>query len=276
MSNQNYLVEGFIEELNNTTLSSKVESVFNSKIVDSWDDKSRYVVYHGIKNPMTDEVLENVRDGIKIADIGCGTGKLIGKIDKKVNSCEFTGIDISDRMISQAQKRILTGNNKVMFINKDFMKCNINNQFDLIIFSYVLHHMVDPVEALKKAKELLTNEGKILFSVPGNNYLKETFSDTDLSGRYNIKEMDDIVNEAGLFPMSACRNEFLMTFNSYEMYLNYLKSIGTYQKAINYSDEDWSSELNNVIMKRFNDSDYITGEYLTYNCIDKSKILGRR
>lgn len=276
MSNNDKLIDDFIKKLNNTTLSSKVENTFNSDIADSWDDKSRFVIYHGIKNPITKEVMENVNDGMKIADIGCGTGKLIGKIDKKVNACEFTGIDISDRMITQAEKKVLTGNNKTVFINRDFMKFDFNRRFDLIIFSYVLHHMANPVEALRKAKEMLSNKGIILFSVPGNNYLKETFVDDDLKGRYSIEQMDEIISEAGLYPMSACRNNFLMTFNTYEMYLNYLKSIGTYQKVIDYSTGDWSSEFNDVVMKRFNDSEFITGEYLTYNCVNKSNILNRR
>lgn len=178
--------------------------------------------------------------------------------------------------ITQAEKKVLTGNNKTVFINRDFMKFDFNRRFDLIIFSYVLHHMANPVEALRKAKEMLSNKGIILFSVPGNNYLKETFVDDDLKGRYSIEQMDEIISEAGLYPMSACRNNFLMTFNTYEMYLNYLKSIGTYQKVIDYSTGDWSSEFNDVVMKRFNDSEFITGEYLTYNCVNKSNILNRR
>ena len=87
--------------------------------------------------------------------------------------------------------------------------------------------------------------------------------------------MDEIVNETGLYAMSACRNDFLMTFNTYDMYLNYLKSIGTYQKVINYSSGDWSLDFNDIIKKRFNDSEFITGEYLAYNCVDKTKILNR-
>ena len=40
-------------------------------------------------------------------------------------------------------------------------------KFDIIIFSYVLHHMDNPIEALRKAKDMLSEEGKIIFSVPG-------------------------------------------------------------------------------------------------------------
>lgn len=263
-------------DLKTTNLSSKVERVFSGKVAEEWDNKSRFVTYHGIKNPIVNEVMLSINDGMRIADIGCGTGKLISKMDKNVNNCEFTGVDISDNMITGAQQRILTGNNKAIFINRDFMQYNFDKQFDIIIFSYVLHHMSNPVDALKKARELLATDGKILFSVPGKDYLKETFFPEELTGRFNMAEMDDIVSKAGLYSLSSCRNRFLMTFNTYEMYIQYLKSIGTYQKIIGYSNDNWNVELNEKIMSRFNNNDYITGEYLTYNCVDKSKVLTRR
>ncbi len=271
----NQIISDFIKQFNNISLSSKVEKVFNKEVADSWDDKSRFVTYHGIKNPITNEIMMNIYNGMSIADIGCGTGKLISKIDKRINNSFLIGLDISEDMILHSQGKILTGNNKILFINDDFMKYDFKNRFDMIIFSYVLHHMDNPIEALRRAKELLTNNGNILFSVPGTNYLLETFDPKELLGRYSLEEMDEIVNEAGLYSLSACRNNFLMTFNSYEMYIEYLKSIGTYQKINNYTNEEWNCEFNKKILARFNATKYITGEYLTYNCRDKSKILRR-
>lgn len=269
------IIKDFIKQFNNASLESKVEKVFNKEIADSWDDKARFVTYHGIKNPITNEVLSSIHNGMSIADIGCGTGKLISKIDRKIDNSVLTGLDISSNMIYHAQNRVMTEKNKTVFINDDFMKYDFKNKFDIIIFSYVLHHMSDPVEALRRAKELLTNEGNILLSVPGTSYLSETFKANELNGRYSIEEMDQIVAEAGLYPLSACRNKFLMSFNSYEMYIEYLKSIGTYQKINNYLNEEWDSEFNKVVLERFNASEFITGEYLTYNCKDKKKILTR-
>ncbi len=271
----NQIIADFIKQFNHISLSSKVEKVFNKEVADSWDDKSRFVTYHGIKNPITNEIMMNIYNGMSIADIGCGTGKLISKIDKRINHSFLIGLDISEDMILHSQRRILTGNNKILFINDDFMKYDFKNRFDMIIFSYVLHHMDNPVESLRRAKKLLTNNGNILFSVPGTNYLLETFDPKELLGRYSLEEMDEIVNEAGLYSLSACRNNFLMTFNSYEMYIEYLKSIGTYQKINNYTNEEWNCEFNKKILARFNATKYITGEYLTYKCRDKSKILRR-
>lgn len=269
-------IDLFIEQFENSKERSGVEKVFNKKIADSWDDKSRFVTYHGIKNPITNEVFTNIHNGMSIADIGCGTGKLISKIDSRIDNSSLFGLDISDDMVCHAQARIFTGKNDTLFINADFMNYDFTRQFDLIIFSYVLHHVKDPVLALKRARSLLTSDGKILFSVPGKNYLSEIFLPNDLNGRFSLEEMDKIVESAGLYPLSACRNNFLMTFNSYEMYIEYLKSIGTYQKINNYTNEKWGYDFNQQILMRFNDSKFITGEYLTYNCVDKSKILKRR
>lgn len=269
------IIDSFIKQFDDSKLLSKVEKVFCKDIADLWDDKSRFVTYHGVKNPITNEVLTSVHNGMRIADIGCGTGKLLSKIDSRVDNCDLLGLDISNSMITHAQERILTGNNNSIFVNNDFMKYDFKSKYDLIIFSYVLHHMNNPVEALSKAKELLSNDGHILFSVPGINYLSETFDSTILNGRYNIEEMDQIVNQSGLFALSACRNNFLMTFNSYEMYIEYLKSIGTYQKIAGYTNEPWSSELNAEVLEKFTKCGYITGEYLTYNCVDKKRILKR-
>ena len=54
---------------------------------------------------------------------------------------------------------------------------DFKDYYDIIIFSYVLHHMDNPIAALKKAKDMLTERGKILFSVPGKAYLSEIFCD---------------------------------------------------------------------------------------------------
>ena len=148
--------------------------------------------------------------------------------------------------------------------------------YAIIIFSYVLHHMDDPIEALKKAKDILTDRGKILFSVPGKAYLSEVFCDDKAIGRFSIEEIDDIVMRAGLYPLKASRNRFMMSFNSYEMFLKYLQSIGTYQKIMGYTNQSWSKEFSDEILKKFDSTSFITGEYLTYSCENLQRKLRRK
>lgn len=255
---------------------SCVEKVFNAEVAKKWDNKAEFVVYHGIKNPIKSEIMASIFDGMTIVDIGCGAGKIIQRIDSKVDGCNIKGLDISPDMIQVAENKIFTGNNEISFINNDFMQYDFKSKYDLLIFSYVLHHLDNPVEALKKARNMLTSTGQTIFSVPGTDYLKEVFVGKELEGRFSVSDMDSMVDEAGLYPISAKRNKFLMEFNSYELFLKYLKSIGTYQKINGYTNEPWTDKFNEEILRRFIQNQYITGEYLTYTCEDKVNMLRKK
>lgn len=276
IKNNIVLIDNLIKELNASIEEKGVEKVFNNDIAKKWDQKAEYVTYYGIKNPITEEVLSSVSDGLKIVDIGCGTGKILQKLDNKYLNCSLTGLDISSDMISVAQNRTFTGRNNITLVNNDFMKYDFKDYYDVIVFSYVLHHMDDPIEALKKARDMLTDRGKILFSVPGKAYLSEVFNDDKAIGRFSVEEMDDIVMSAGLYPLKTSRNRFMMSFNSYEMFLKYLQSIGTYQKIMGYSNQSWSKEFTDEVLRKFDSTEFITGEYLTYNCENLQKKLVRK
>lgn len=60
------------------------------------------------------------------------------------------------------------------------------------------------------------------------------------------------------------RSVFLMRFDSYEQYMQYLKSIGTYQKIVNYSLKKWSTEFERLVMNSYLNAEYITGHYDMY------------
>ena len=124
---KNELISKFILELNmSLSNSSGVEQVFNGEIAKRWDEKAKYVTYYGIKNPIKSEIMSSIHDGISVADIGCGAGKIIQGIDKNVSGCKLTGLDISHDMISVAEQKQFTGDNRVSFINNDFMKYQFN------------------------------------------------------------------------------------------------------------------------------------------------------
>ena len=85
---------------------SGVEKVFNAEVAKKWDDKAEFVVYYGIKNPIKSEIMASISDGMTIADIGCGVGKIIQRIDNKVDGCNIAGLDISPDMIQVAENKI--------------------------------------------------------------------------------------------------------------------------------------------------------------------------
>ncbi len=99
----------------------------------------------------------------QILNVGCGEGYLEKLILEKYSST-ITGIDMERSENYPAQ-----------FVAGDFETANFpTKNFDIIIFSLSLHHIKNPQESLKKAKELLKDDGLlfILEIAPKTQLLK--------------------------------------------------------------------------------------------------------
>lgn len=104
----------------------------------------------------------SLKSGMKVLEIGCGTGFFTKEIIKK--PVQLTAIDISPELIEVARKNILGPN--VEFIIENAYKMAFNDQiFDAVIGSSVLHHLdIDP--ALKEIYRVLKPGGYIAFTEP--------------------------------------------------------------------------------------------------------------
>ena len=108
-----------------------------------------------------------------ILDFGGGTGLISLPLAKKVNS--VTLVDISDKMLEQA--RIKVKNQKLEnlhLLQQDLLLKPLEQTFDLIIVSRVLHHMPHLDSSLAMFKEHLTLRGQLFiadYTVPdGENH----------------------------------------------------------------------------------------------------------
>lgn len=98
-----------------------------------------------------------------------------------------------------------------------------HQKFDYVIFADVLEHLSDPVTVIKKVKEVITDEGAILMSVPNiahadviSNLLQDRFHYTSVGlldsthiHFFSRESIRDMVNEAGLF--LACEDATTMS-----------------------------------------------------------------
>jgi SAM-dependent methyltransferase len=93
-----------------------------------------------------------------ILDVGCGSGGLISYL----NSIGFTNLTGIDPFL---EKGLENGSIKLC-------KCEIeevSGKFDCIMFHHSLEHLDDPLRALEKARDLLSEKGSILVRTP-NKY----------------------------------------------------------------------------------------------------------
>ena len=128
----------------------------------------------------------NKKNDPALLDIGCGSGTFLDVC--KQNGWYVEGVDVSPS-VSQS----VLENYNIEVHHGDFNKIKFNKTFDVITLWGVLEHVSDPIATIKKAKELLNNDGMLIFEVPSadcflSEYLKKNnFSPTRYeSGRHNI------------------------------------------------------------------------------------------
>jgi len=102
----------------------------------------------------------------RILDIGCGEGLFASILKQKFNS-EVWGIEINNAAARLAERRVdrlLKGD--VTDLIKDLPK----RYFDCVVFNDILEHLADPFNLLLKAKDIISEKGVIVCSLPNVRY----------------------------------------------------------------------------------------------------------
>ena len=112
--------------------------------------------------------LLDIKDNLKLLDVGCGTGHLLQTLSTSVNSIDMTGIDNSKVMLSVAQKRhadsIRSGRvsiRKASWANLEFA----DNTFDRINASNVVYFWERPLDILNNLYRVTKKGGLIVISL---------------------------------------------------------------------------------------------------------------
>lgn len=95
-----------------------------------------------------------------ILEVGCGSGAILKYLHD--NGAKVKGIDLSQEYLEYGKQRY-----GLDLSNTNLFDLPEKHQFDLIIYSDVLEHIINPHEHLKKIKELLKPDGLLYLKVPG-------------------------------------------------------------------------------------------------------------
>ena len=133
----------------------------------------------------------------EILDFGGGTGLLTLPLAKQVKS--VTLVDISEKMLEQARLKAEQQDIKnIQFLEQDLLANPLEQQFDLIVVSRVLHHMPDLDATLAMFHHHLRENGQVLIA----DFVK---TDTNHHGF----ELPELGNKLAQFGFSSIDSQIL-------------------------------------------------------------------
>ncbi|MZH06116.1 MAG: glycosyltransferase [Nitrospinae bacterium] len=210
---QNIAEKGRQEVLNKHTYLHRINDMINTlnNEIPSWSNESKSAekpdsYFKNIRHDLIPLIPENANC---ILEVGCAEG-LTGKELKRKHGVFVAGIEMNSSAAEKARNvldDVITG---------DIEKMDLPygpSSFDCVIFADVLEHLVNPLVALNKVKEVLKDNGTVVMSIPnvqfygvvhqlveGNwTYQKEGILDETHLRFFTFKEIQKLIEEAGLY-----------------------------------------------------------------------------
>lgn len=80
------------------------------------------------------------QEPINVLDLGCGTGTVSAEIKRSFPQAQFTLVDISEKMLQLAQKKVGKESVKAAY-NTDFYELDLTDTYHVVASSLALHHL---------------------------------------------------------------------------------------------------------------------------------------
>jgi SAM-dependent methyltransferase len=116
-------------------------------------------------------LIERLREGINVADVGCGRGQSTAAMARAFPNSRFTGVDYHADSIAGARELARRENlGNVLFVAAPAEQALANNRYSLITAFDCIHDMVDPVAALRTIHRALSPDGIFLWGEPNASH----------------------------------------------------------------------------------------------------------
>jgi demethylmenaquinone methyltransferase / 2-methoxy-6-polyprenyl-1,4-benzoquinol methylase len=117
---------------------------------------------------------------IKLLDCATGTAdQLFYLLKKKLPIQQATGIDISEKMLLIAEKKLKKHKTRASLQKASVTQIPyLDNTFDVATISFGIRNIPKPMEALKEIYRVLSHRGRILileFSIPTNFFIRKGY-----------------------------------------------------------------------------------------------------
>lgn len=208
-----------------------------------------------------------LKPGLKVLDVGCGTGAISAGIAKHVGQGVVVGIDNTGSFIDSGKETYREVRN-LELVHADLFDWNPDERFDLIVSARVLQWLRNPKDALIKMKSLLRPGGVVSIldynhsalqwePLPPQSML--TFYDAFLRWRADARMNNQIADDLPEY-FSETGFHSIEVINADEVYRkgsdNFAARVGIWSKVAGMkqiSDEGWiTDELRMRAIEEYN------------------------
>ncbi len=145
----------------------------------------------------------------KVLDIGCGFASVPIEIAKEFPEAKITGIDLGEPLLEIGNDLIKENGFENQIILKIDDAENLNfkdNSFDLVINTYLLHIVKNPIKMLNEMERIAKPEAKIVLTDLRRGFL--AFFIKKFKSSYTLKEAVDIIKKSDLRNGKATKGFF--------------------------------------------------------------------
>ena len=148
------------------TLSPEVYSDDFSKAQKAMSDQGIPAAYIFVLIPSVQGLRERLDAGIRILDVGCGSGLLMVQLAKAFPNCKFVGVEVDKFAVEDARKQIRDNDvqDRVVALYVDADGIDYDREFDLVNLSLVLHEIKRDkrYSSMAKSYKALKDSGEVI------------------------------------------------------------------------------------------------------------------
>jgi len=124
--------------------------------------------------PLAKGVLDRLREGIDVLDVGCGSGRALCLMAESFPKSRFTGYDFSEEGVTRARREAeAKGLSNLRFEIKDVARLDGGEKFDLITAFDSIHDQAQPARVLKGISDCLKPDGIFLMQdIAGSSHVQ--------------------------------------------------------------------------------------------------------